>query len=221
MKKTMKTWIKKFLLLALTMASLHAVAVEVPHDTIYFYKTWEQMLNLEPSAYIVDPVIETVTPYEAYIETGSEEINDNIEKEYIAFSQGDSIWLINSAYLKRNFKGDAKGFDGFIPVFFNDKVAFITGNGPLSVKDILFGTDNDGVTTYTQSYYYIDFLNLKVNRLTHSYLSELLENYHDLQMRYEGMKDYKKSYMIEEFFFKFIDRATEDVMQPYILDLMQ
>ena len=221
MKKTMKTCIRNFLLLALTMSSAHAGAVEVPHDTIYFYKTWEQMLNLEPSAYIVDPLIETVTPYEAYIETGSEEINDNIEKEYIAFSQGDSIWLINSAYLKRNFKGDAKGLDGFIPVFFNDKVAFITGNGPLSVKDILFGTDGDGVTTYTQSYYYIDFLNLKVNRLTHSYLSELLENYHDLQMCYEGMKDYKKSYMIEEFFFKFIDRATEDVMQPYILDLMQ
>ena len=217
----MKTWIRNFLLLALTVASLHAVAFEVPHDTIYFYKTWEQMLYFEPSAYIIDPIIDAFTPYEVYVETGVEEVNDNIEKEYIAFSQGDSIWLINSKYLKKNFKGDVKGLDGFIPVFFNEKLAFITGNGPLTVKDVLFGTDSDGVTSYTQAYYYIDFLNLKVNRLTHSYLSELLENYHDLQMRYEGMKDYKKSYMIEEFFFKFIDRATEDVMQPYILDLMQ
>ena len=216
----MKTWIRNILLLALTMSSVHAVAIEVPHDTVYFYKTWEQMLNIEPSAYIVDPFIDAVTPYEVYVETGVEEVNDNIEKEYIAFSQGDSIWLINSNYLKKNFKGDVKGLDGFIPVFFNDKVAFITGNGPLSVKDILFGTDSDGVTNYTQAYYYIDFLSLKVNRLTHGYLSELLESYHDLKMRYEGMKDYKQSYMIEEFFFKFIDRATQDVMQPYILDLV-
>ena len=217
----MKTWIRNFLLLALTMASLHAVAVEVPHDTIYFYKTWEQMLYFEPSAYIIDPIIDAFTPYEVYVETGSDDVNKTIEKEYMALSQGDSIWLINSKYLKKNFKGDVKGLDGFIPVFFNEKLAFITGNGPLTVKDVLFGTDSDGVTSYTQAYYYIDFLNLKVNRLTHGYLSELLEKYHDLQMRYEGMKDYKKSYMIEEFFFKFIDRATEDVMQPYILDLMQ
>ena len=221
MKKTMKTWIRNFLLLALTMASFHAVAVEVPHDTIYFYKTWEQMLYFEPSAYIIDPIIDAFTPYEVYVETGSDDVNKTIEKEYMALSQGDSIWLINSKYLKKNFKGDVKGLDGFIPVFFNEKLAFITGNGPLTVKDVLFGTDSDGVTSYTQAYYYIDFLNLKVNRLTHGYLSELLETYHDLQMRYEGMKDYKKSYMIEEFFFKFIDRATEDVMQPYILDLMQ
>ncbi len=217
----MKDWIRSFLLLALTMATLHAVAVEVPHDTIYFYKTWEQMLYFEPSALIIDPIIDAVTPYEVYVETGSDEINKNIEKEYISLSQGDSIWLINSDYLKKNFQGDVKGLDGFIPVFFNDRVAFITGNGPLKLKDVIFGTNIDGVTSYTQAYYYIDFLNLQVNRLTHSYLSELLEKYHDLQMRYEGMKDYKKSYMIEEFFYKFIDRATEDPMQPYILDLMK
>jgi hypothetical protein len=56
--------------------------------------------------------------------------------------------------------------------------------------------------------------------VTHSYLSELLSEYHDLQMRYEGMKDYKKREIIEDYFYKFIDRATEDIMRPYILDLV-
>ena len=38
-------------------------------------------------------------------------------------------------------------------------------------------------------------------------------------MRYEGMKDYKKRPIIEDFFFQFVDRATEDLMRPFILDL--
>ena len=50
----------------------------------------------------------------------------------MALSQGDSIWLINSKYLKKNFKGDVKGLDGFIPVFFNDRVAFIMADTRLS-----------------------------------------------------------------------------------------
>ena len=59
-----------------------------------------------------------------------------------------------------------------------------------------------------------------MRKVNHSYLSELLEDYHDLQMRYEGMKDYKKQYIIEDYFFKYIDRATGDVMHPYILELV-
>ncbi len=60
-----------------------------------------------------------------------------------------------------------------------------------------------------------------MKRVTHEYLSELLEDYPDLQMRYEGMKDYKKREIIEDYFFKYIDRATEDIMRPYILDLTE
>ena len=56
-------------------------------------------------------------------------------------------------------------------------------------------------------------------RVTPEVLSRLLEDYHDLQMRYEGMKDYKKRPVIEDFFFQFVDRATEDLMRPFILDL--
>jgi hypothetical protein len=75
--------------------------------------------------------------------------------------------------------------------------------------------------TFPVDYYYIDFKNGRVRKVTHNYLSELLEDYHDLQMRFEGMKDYKKRYMVEEFFFRYIERVTDDVMQPYILDLVE
>ena len=56
-------------------------------------------------------------------------------------------------------------------------------------------------------------------KITPSSLSELLEDYHDLQMRYEGMKDYKKREIMLDYFFKYIERANQDVMKPYILDL--
>ena len=73
---------------------------------------------------------------------------------------------------------------------------------------------------YEPNFYYIDFLQKKVLRINHSALSGLLEDYHDLQMRYEGMKDYKKSYVIEDFFYRYIDRVAADPMRPYILDLV-
>ena len=216
----MKNRLKFIVLLAIASMSLCTTAQTVPNDTLYFYKTWQQMLDMQPPAYIVNPIIFPETPFEVYIETGYEEANETIENDYLALSQGDSIWLINSKFIKNYFKGDVKGLNGYIPVFFNDKVAYLTANGPLKVKDILFGNDVDGVTSYTQAFYYIDFENRTVRHVTHSYLSELLSEYHDLQMRYEGMKDYKKQEIIEDYFYKFIDRATEDIMRPYILDLV-
>lgn len=217
----MRTSIRNILLVAFaTLASFHVSATTVPHDTIYFYATWQQIFDVEPVAMVVDPVIDAVTPYEVYIETGIDRVNDQILNSYVALSQGDSIWLINCELLREFYDGDVKNLNGFAPFFFDEKSAFIVAPKPLTVKDVLLG-NNDGVTTYSApNYYYIDFLHRSVNRVTHNYLSNLLECYHDLQMRYEGMKDYKKDYVIEDYFFKFIDRLSQDPMQPYILDLV-
>ncbi len=199
-----------------------ASAVEARHDTIYFYESWKQMLDLQPVAMIEDPVFVPYSDCEVFIETGIDETNDMIKEKFIAFSLGDSLWYMNSEYLKKNFKGDTKNMDGFFPVFFNEKIAYVISYSPLSVKDVLFGTNVDGVTERNSvDNYHIDFLNHRVNRVTHEYLSSLLEDYHDLLMRYEGMKDYKKIEIIEDYFFKYIDRATDDIMRPYIVDLVE
>ena len=63
-------------------------------------------------------------------------------------------------------------------------------------------------------------MNRRVIKITPESLSELLEDYHDLQMRYEGMKNHKKHEIIEDYFYKYIDRATEDILRPYIIDLV-
>ena len=204
-----------FLIACLTVA-FQALALTLPKDTVYLYESWEQMLDATPSAMIVAPYL-YFGAYEVGIETDDDALNRDIIDRYIAATVNDSIWLINSDYLRRIFKGgDVSSLSDYVPVFFNDKVAYVIGPSNLSVKDLLWGGDG-----YVDAdYYYIDFVGRKVRRVTSSVLSELLEDYHDLQMRYEGMRDYKKSHIIEDYFFKYIDRATGDVMHPYILELM-
>ena len=220
----MKNGLRHILLLLVLVASAaagHAVA----QDTVFFYNTWEQMLSQAPVAVVVDPVIETVTPFELYIDTGDDDINEAIYTRHIAFSLGDSIWLMNSNYLKRFFKGDVKKLNGFVPVFFNEKVAFInyvvTNDWSVSINDYLFDNVNfDGSSKDGVGHYFIDFMRHQVLKVDHSVMSSLLEDYHDLLVRYEGMKDYKQPEIIEEYFYKFIDRATEDIMRPNIVDLV-
>jgi hypothetical protein len=70
-------------------------------------------------------------------------------------------------------------------------------------------------------YYYIDFKYKNVKKVTHNYLSKLLEDYHDLKVRYEGMKDYKKRNIIEYFFIEYVNRATQDYMRPSITEYIE
>ena len=203
----------------LLVATFSALAQNEPKDSVYFYNSWEQILYLEPEAMVVDPYIEMTTPYEIHIDAADRKLNKMIDNDNIAVSFGDSIWLINSGYLKREFKCRTMNLHGFMPLFFNEKTAFFTYTGKLGMKEILFGVDEE-MPNYSFDYYYIDFANGQVNKVTHQYLSELLEDYHDLQMRYEGMKDYKKFYIIEDYFFKYIDRFTQDDLQPFILDIV-
>ena len=136
----MKSCLKILLLvLAIAMCPLHSAALTEDNDTLFIYDTWQEMLYGTPEKMIINPLYEVATPHEIYIVTGDERLDYKLVDEHLAISFGDSIWLISSTYLKRNFKGDVKRLNGYIPVFFNDKAAFITQLGKLSVKDILIG----------------------------------------------------------------------------------
>lgn len=219
----MKIYRHILLLICLVAGLLAKAAPETPNDTVYFYDSWESMMYMEPSASVVNPYIEAYTPYEIHIETGDERVNQMIKEKHIAATLGDSIWLINSEYLKREFKGDTHKLKGHMPVFFNEKLAFVmyVGFGDnVSLSTILFGDSEDSDYSSVVDYYYIDFANHKVRKVTHEVLSELLEDFHDLQVRYEGMKDYKKRHIIRYFFNEFVERATLDPMRPDILKLV-
>ena len=202
------------------LTGLQAMSTEAqPLDTVYFYKSWEQIIYMEPLTMLVNPYIEAYSPFEVNIYSDDEEVNKIlVDAGFIAASIGDSIWYVTSDYIKDYFKGDVIQFNGFVPLFFNDKTAFLTWPSKASFKEIVFG-DTEG-SNYNVDYYHIDFANHRIKRVTHSYLSKLLEDYHDLQMRYEGMKNYKKRHIIEDYFFKYIDRSTNDFMKPFILDIV-
>ena len=219
----MKTWLKYIMTMVLAAScAFHSVAYDSPkNDTVYLYNSWEQMLFMEPMAMLINPEIVAYSPFSVNILTTDEEVIKQVSEEgHMAISIGDSIWLASSDYIKHEFKGDVKAFDGYVPLFFTDKVAYMTYPDGSSLMEILFGTDESyGIEKI--SYFIIDFENKSVKKLTHKYLSELLEGYHDLKMRYEGMKDYKKSEIIEYFFFQYINRVDQDIFKPYIIDIVE
>ena len=220
----MKTCLRYILILAVTLSGLTLPAAAAQKreasDTVYIYQSWRQVFNLTPGVMLIDPYIYGDSQFSVNIYFEDEAVSDVLrEKGFVALSIGDSIWFTNSTYLKGKFKGDTGGLDGLLPLFYNTKVAYVACLGNPSVKDVFFARDED--ITYPIDYYYIDFKNSEVRKVTHDYLSELLVEYHDLKMRYEGMKDYKKRYVIEDYFFKYVDRATGDFMHPYILELVE
>ena len=218
----MKNWLKYILLAMVAFCSMNNAQAKEPVDTVYFYDSWSDMMNLTPSEMVVSPVIEMINPFEIDIYTTTD---DYRLYDHQAASLGDSIWLVSGVYLHDKFKGDLRdlGSYKYYPVFFNEKVAYLMSvsyEKDQSVLNLLFGTLDDEDLEPVVVFYYLDFMNRKVRKVTPTVLSELLEDYHDLQMRYEGMKDYKKPEIIEEYFYKFIDRATEDILRPYIMDLV-
>lgn len=212
----MKNWLRNIAIIAMAISSLNSMAVEEENDTVYFFNSWDQVLKMKPAAMIVNPYISFTTAYDMIVETDDSKVNQKIEKEYMAELLGGEFWYINTEYLKKNFKGDARYLEGYLPVFFNKKVAYFT-----AMKEFEYQMAN--AITYVHDwvyYYYIDFEHRKVRRVDHKVLSDLLNDYHDLQVRYEGMKDYKKLDIIEDYFLEFIDRASIDETHPNILDLV-
>ena len=222
----MRTCFRHLLLVLLFLSSLPVVAQnEWARDTVYFYKTWHEILHQEPASMLINPYIFDQSQFQLFFEINDEEMNYIIEHEFIAACLGDSIWLINSNYLKKGFDGDVGHLVGYVPLSFNDKLAYVRYGG-YPYKNQYWKLDptlryGGEYEDFVWHYYYIDFKSRRLLKVDHSVLSELWEDYHDLQVRYEGMKDYKKRSIIEYFFLLFVDRASQDIMRPYILDLVE
>ena len=202
-------------LMVLALAALCARAVEEPHDTVCFYDSWENMFIMMPDTMIVDPMIDVCSPFEIYIETGDKKLDKKIKKGYMAATLGDTTWVINSYYVRKNFKGDSKNLHGYVPFFFNDKVAYAVAEeySYAGVGDIDFTV----ISTYN---YYFDFDKRKVHRVDYKMLDALLADYPGLRMRYQAMKNNKRQSTTSDFFLDYVDRVTDDPSRPYIVEMM-
>ena len=90
MKKNLLRHLVMFLFAA---TALFASAANESRDTVYFYDTWQQMLEMEPAAMIVSPFIDIENPYEIDIYTTQD---DYRLYDHLAATLGDSIWLVST-----------------------------------------------------------------------------------------------------------------------------
>ena len=213
----MKRVLRHIIFVATALSCLHAVADEsIEKDTVFFYDTWERIFSVEPDTMIVDLAIDTSSPFELYFETSDKAVNKRIKKDYVAAALGDTTWLINSNYLKQYFKGDSKRLHGYVPLFFNEKVAYAVAEeySFAELGDIAFNV----ISTYN---YYIDFKRHKVIRVDEKTLSAILTDYNDLMMRYESMKDSWLQRIVNDYFLQYVDRVTDDPMRADILDFLE
>ena len=213
----MKNCIRYLLLFVLILDSVTAIAQdEQAVDTVYFYSSWEQVFYMQPDTMLSGTTIDAFSPFELYFQSADKKFNKKIKEEYLVATLGDSTWLINSQYLKNYFKGDSKKLHGYVPLFFDDKVAY-------AVAEEYFFAEVGGMgfNVLSTHNYYIDFAQRKVIRIDAKALSALLADYPDLRMRYEGFKDNDKSAILNDFFDRYVDRANRDVLRPYILDLVE
>ena len=188
-------------MLALALAFSHSRA----DAQVCFFDTWNQVYYNRPVGTSDISSVIWETAYEIYFEKKGYPENKDADKHIVA-TLDSTAWRINSKYLKKEFSGDGALLRGYVPLFFNDRVAYATY--------LPFDDSNARL-----EYYYIDFQKREVSKVTHKSLPKLLADYPDLKMRYEGLKDQKNLDVILDFFLDYVERACDDPMRPLIMDL--
>lgn len=196
-------------LIAIAAALAALCAAAEPADTLMVYSSWQELATGQYQMMIVDPYIEVETPWEVYFASDRAAVNRMLAGEAVAVALGDSIWMINTAYLKQHFNGNMSELDGYAPMLFNDKVVMVEHARHASS----FWNDE----SFTEpDLYWVDFEQGEVYKLNDKTMSMLLGRYHDLQMRYDGMKNRKHNDVIRYFLNIYLRRIEMDDDVPYL-----
>ena len=203
------------------------------NDTLMVYNSWEAIFDLIPDTIVANPEIKVRSEYDFEFKATSRDakaVNKMLKNEAVAVCLGDTLWLINSDWLKRNFKGDCKHFSRYVPLYYTGKIAFVQfqRNNPTVggfllnlLVDGVLGADSgigmgDGYNGETPKLYWIDFDNLRVREVNKNLLLELLEPYPDLLQRYTFRLYQDETYLINEFFLDYVNRLNRDPEVPYL-----
>lgn len=203
------------------------------NDTLMVYNSWEAIFDLIPDTIVANPEVKVRSEYDFEFKATSRDakaVNKMLKNEAVAVCLGDTLWLINSDWLKRNFKGDCKHFSRYVPLYYTGKIAFVQfqRNNPTVggfllnlLVDGVLGADSgigmgDGYNGETPKLYWIDFDNLRVREVNKNLLLELLEPYPDLLQRYTFRQYQDETYLINEFFLDYVNRLNRDPEVPYL-----
>ena len=224
------------LIICILFASLVATSEVNADDYIAVYTSWQKVFANEPDTVLTDIGIEISSPYCINIKarngkdkTAKRIIND----EALAVSVNDSVWFVNTGYLKKHYSGVALPFmSHYAPLYFNDKIIYTqytndidnsflyqlseyvnTGMGTVEALKFLtsygFNLENAYIFTISPKTKTVDVVN-------DACMSKLLEPYLDLRRRYESMYFYAEPFVINYYFLEYIDRIEDDPSVPYI-----
>lgn len=204
-------------------------------DTLWVYNNWQSLYYNGPDTMAVNPNIEINSPFNMKFkptEKDNKILKKRIEKECLAVSVGDSVWLINSRYLRDSLQGQYnKIFENFVPLYFNEKIAFVQflpteiSYYPIEIdsfEGLYAGVGRDGIYNAGDyglvaiPHFIIDFSTRSLVLVDSTYLLHLLEQYPDMKRRYEMMQDQNEFYMINQFFWDYVDRLSRDPMFPSV-----
>lgn len=193
------------------------------HDSLMVYLSWESMFDGIADTTLLNPEITAYSPYHIEFDGIKKPINKMLKEQTIAVALGDTLWYINSKWLKKNFKGECKHMNDYVPLYFSGKIAFVQWASPnkgMNIQKWLALMEGNVIIDDDEQdagmLYLINFENMMIEKIDSEKLSELLVNYPDLQRRYESMRDYKETYMINDFFLQYVERLNEDSNVPYL-----
>lgn len=204
------------LLWAASATAQDAPQYTVRHDSLHVYLSWEAMWGGNADTIVINPEFIPYTIYDIEFDCIKRDLNKMVRKQAVGVAIGDTLWYVNSRWLKDNFTGDCKRMRDYVPLYFSSKIAFIQWAGTSlpgyfysSVPDIEEYMDDPEI-------YVISFENKEVRLLDSDLLTNLLDDYPDLRRRYVSMRDYKERHMIAYFFLQYVERVNAD---PTVLPL--
>ena len=206
-------------------------------DTLMVYNSWHSLFYEGRDTVAINPNIEIYSPFQYKFkptEKSHKPLSKMIEKQSVAVSIGDSVWLVNSKYLKDSLQGVYnKYFNDYLPLYFSEKIAFFQ-YVPTEIEYLECEIDNfqnlehyvgvgrSSVLEYPGgvvdvAHFVIDLAQKNVNLVDGKYLLFLLERYPDMKRRFEMMQGQNEYYLINEFFWDYVDRISEDPFAPDIV----
>ncbi len=205
-------------ILILALLAIGARA-QIGTDTVMVYNSWDAIYDCRPDTVLINPDIIVHSAYDFEVKGHGKQLKKILKEQTVAIAIGDTTWLINSEYLKRNFKGEAKRFSHFLPMYFNSDILFVQYTnarphfstimlGLLSGDPSYYDYDGDFYDDEVAPFYLVDFDNAMVYLIDHNFLLSLLDDFPDLRRRYESMRDCGETYMVNSFFLDYVKRIS-------------
>ncbi len=206
-------------------------------DTLMVYNSWKSVFYTGHDTVAINPNLEIYSPFQYKFkptEKNRKPLSKMVEKQSVAVAIGDTVWLVNSKYLRDSLQGSYnKYLRDYLPLYFSEKIAFFQYL-PTEIEYLDAEIDNfenlqyyvgvgrSSVLEYPNgvadvAHFVIDLEHHAVFLVDKNYLLYLLERYPDMKRRFEMMEGQNEFYLINEFFWDYVDRISNDPYAPNIV----